>query len=386
MAKGRDKQSQKESAGFKMRSWNPRVWTGMTMSAWFGLLARHRFMASPTRWGMVLLLTPVSVFNSCLALFQKLVYGRRINRTEIQHDPLFIIGHWRSGTTLLHELMVLDSRHTYPDTYQCFAPNHFLVSRRIIAWWLRLLMPPRRPMDAMQVAWEYPQEDEFALCGMGVPSPYLQFAYPNEAHVYEPYLDMEGVSASAVARWKKAFVWFLKCITLNEPKRVVLKSPPHTCRIKILLELFPNARFVHIVRNPYEVFPSMVKTWKRLSEDQHIRVPRFEGLEDHVLKTFRHMYDVFESTHDLIDPSRFCEVRYEELVKDPTGQVRMIYDRLGLGEFDKVAPKLEEYAASKAGYKKDRYQLAEDIRDKITDQWQMFIQKYGYDQSPKDAS
>jgi hypothetical protein len=357
----------------------------MTVSALFGLLARHRFMVSPVRWSMILLLSPVSLLNSSLALLQRLVYGRRIKNTEIQHDPLFIIGHWRSGTTLLHELMVLDPRYTFPDTYQCFAPNHFLVSRRLIAWWLRLLMPPRRPMDAMQVAWEHPQEDEFALCTMGVPSPYLQFAFFNERHRYERYLDMEDVPAGAVDRWKKAFVWFLKCVTLRDPKCVILKSPPHTCRIKILLELFPNAKFVHIVRDPYEVFPSTVKAWKRLSEDQCIRAPRFEGLDDYVLDTFRHMYEVFESTRDLVDPSRFCEVRYEDLVSDPVGQVRMIYDHLGLGDFDEVLPKLQEYAAEKAGYKRDQYQLSGDIRDRITERWQFFIHKYGYGLSSDDA-
>jgi hypothetical protein len=74
------------------------------------------------------------------------------------------------------------------------------------------------------------------------------------------------------------------------------------------------------------------------------------------------------------------------LIKDPTGQVRRIYDRLGLGEFDRVLPKLEEYAASKAGYKKDRYQLSGDVRDRITEQWQLFIQKYGYGPSSHNAS
>ncbi len=386
MAEGRERKSQKEAGGFRMRLWNPRVWTGMTMSAWFGLLARHRFMAAPSRWSMVLLLSPVSVFNSSMALLQKLVYGRRIKDTEIRHDPLFIIGHWRSGTTLLHELMVLDPQHTSPDTYHCFAPNHFLVSRRLIAWWLRLLMPPRRPMDAMQIAWEHPQEDEFALCTMGVPSPYLQFAFFGERHRYERYLDMEDVPAGTVARWKKAFVRFLKCVTLVEPKRVILKSPPHTCRIKILLELFPNARFVHIVRDPFEVFPSTVKAWTRLSEDQYIGAPRFDGLEDYVLDTFQHMYEVFESTRDLIDPSRFCEVRYEDLAKDPIGQVRTIYDHFGLDDFDKVLPKLQDYAAKKAGYRSDQYQLSADIRERINQQWHLFIQKYGYGPPTDDIS
>ena len=99
-----------------------------------------------------------------------------------------MIGHWRSGTTLLHELLVRDPRHTYPDTYACFAPNHFLVS----GWWmkpcLKVLLPSQRPIDNMPAGWDHPQEDEFALCNMGVPSPYLTIIFP------EPSAAMSGVS------------------------------------------------------------------------------------------------------------------------------------------------------------------------------------------------
>ena len=158
-----------------------------------------------------------------------------------------MIGHWRSGTTLLHELLVLDSRHTYADTYDCFAPNHFLVSSWLIRPTLGLLMPARRPVDNMAAGWDHPQEDEFALCNMGVPSPYLTAAFPNCPSQYPEYLDLRDVPPAAVQRWKDSLRWFLTCLTVRRPKRIVLKSPAHTCRIKVLLEMFPNAKFVHIV-------------------------------------------------------------------------------------------------------------------------------------------
>ena len=130
-------------------------------------------------------------FGSC----NSLLFGRKIERTEIEDDPIFVIGHWRSGTTLLHELLVLDPRHTFPDTYACFSPNHFLVS----GWWmkpcLKILLPARRPMDNMVAGWDHPQEDEFALCNMGVPSPYLTNVFPNRPPQYQEYLDMRGVPA-----------------------------------------------------------------------------------------------------------------------------------------------------------------------------------------------
>ena len=170
-------------------------------------------------------------------------------------------------------------------------------------------------------------------------------------------------------------LWFLKCVTVRRPKRIVLKSPPHTFRIKVLLELFPNARFVHIIRDPYVIFPSTVKLWKRLYRDQGLQVPHGEGLEEHVFETFNRMYEVFERDRRLIPPARLCEVRYEDLVEDPIGQMRAVYEQLELGEFDRVLPALKKYFADKADYQTNRFQLSPEQRAEIDRRWRPFLER-----------
>ena len=181
-----------QKSGYKDRPWIPRFWDGMCLGGWLRLLARNRFRVAPRRIAMALLIVGIGAFNFFLWLLQTAIYGRRIDRAKIEKDPIFVIGHWRSGTTMLHELLVLDSRHTFADTYACFAPNHFLVS----SWWvkplLQILLPSRRPMDNMAAGWDRPQEDEFALCNMGVPSPYLTITFPNHPPQDQEYLDMRG--------------------------------------------------------------------------------------------------------------------------------------------------------------------------------------------------
>ena len=112
-------------AGYKDRFWIPRFWDGMCVSGWLPLLVRNRFDVSPRRIAMAVLIGGFALLNFVLWLVQHVLFGRKIERTKIDDDPIFVIGHWRSGTTLLHELLVLDPRHTFPDTYACFAPNHF---------------------------------------------------------------------------------------------------------------------------------------------------------------------------------------------------------------------------------------------------------------------
>ena len=94
----------------------------MTFGTWTKFLLRHRLAIGPRGWHVVAGVTPISLGNSVAALMQQAIYGRRIAATKV-HPPIFIIGHWRTGTTLLHELLVQDDRFTFPTTYECLAPK-----------------------------------------------------------------------------------------------------------------------------------------------------------------------------------------------------------------------------------------------------------------------
>jgi omega-hydroxy-beta-dihydromenaquinone-9 sulfotransferase len=379
MVAARDgKVAAEQKPGYKDRFWIPRFWDGMCIRGWFSLLARNRFAVAPICIGMALIISALTIVNFVLWLVEVVFFGRKIRRMKIEHDPIFVVGHWRSGTTLLHELLVLDPRHTFADTYACFAPNHFLASGWLMRPCLQFLLPSRRPMDNMAAGWDRPQEDEFALCNMGVRSPYLTSTFPNRPPQDQEYLDLNGVSAPALAEWRQAFLWFLKRITLRNPKRIVLKSPPHTARIRVLLEMFPKAKFVHIARDPYVIFPSTMNLWKRLYQDQGLQVPTCEGLEEHILATFTRMYEAFDRDRPSIGAGQFCEIRYEDLIADPAGQMRLIYEQLELGDFAAVEPAIRQYFAGKKDYKTNRYQITPAIRAEITRRWGKYFKDYGY--------
>jgi hypothetical protein len=361
------------------REWMPRIWEGINTCGWLRLLWRNRFAVGWRQLYIAAVITLVSGFNTLMGLLQWIWYGGRIRRTALREAPLFIVGHWRTGTTLLHELLILDPRHGYPTTYECLAANHFLVTGRWLPRLLWFLMPARRPMDNMAAGWDRPQEDEFALCMLGQPSPYLTIAFPNRPPQDQEALDLEGMAPAARAAWKHAFVRLLQALTFKDPRRLVLKSPTHSCRIRTLLELFPDARFVHIVRDPYVVFPSTVNLWKTLYETHGLQQPTFAGLEEYVYRTFTHLYAKLEEGKALVDPARFYELRYEELVRDPVGQMRALYEHLQLGGFEAVLPRLQEYLAGVAGYQTNRYEMSPELRAEITRRWGEVIRRYGYD-------
>jgi hypothetical protein len=361
------------------------IWAGSGFPAWIRLLARNGFRIHWTVLHVVTYVTIVSLGHTLLRGLQNLVYGRRIANTPIDQPPIFILGHWRTGTTLLHEFLALDERHVGPSTDECMEPNHFLLTEGLVSRWMPFFSLSVRPMDNMAAGFDRPQEDEFALCNLGLPSPYLTVAFPNNPPQYEEYLDLEGIPPRALARWKRVFRRFLQELTYKHHKRLVLKSPTHSCRVKTLLELFPDARFVHIVRDPYVVFPSTVNLWKSLYITFGLQRPTFQGLEEHVYKTFNRVYDKIEEGKGLIDFDRFYELRYEDLVGDPVGQMATLYDHLGLGGFEQVLPKLQAHVANNAGYKTNRYQLGDEQRAEITRRWGSVIRLYGYEPQPAPA-
>jgi LPS sulfotransferase NodH len=341
------------------------------------MILRNGLRISPTRWPMAFAISLVSFFNSAARPFQELWFRHLISLTQIKGDPIFIIGHWRSGTTLLHELMVLDGRFGCPNTYECFAPNHFLVSQKWITK-LRFLLPEQRPMDNMAAGWDKPQEDEFAICNLGLPSPYQTMAFPNTGPHFQEYLDFEGVSREEIDRWKAGLQWFLRRVSCLTPKQLVLKSPPHTGRIKVLLEMFPKAKFVHIVRDPNVVFPSTTRLWKTLYKFQALHEPSYEHLDEYVFENFERMYRAFEAQKDLIEPKNLVELRYEDLVRDPVAEVGRIYQHLQLGEFDRARTAIEAYQQDKKDYKPNKHQLDPELKQQIERRWGPFMRRYGY--------
>jgi omega-hydroxy-beta-dihydromenaquinone-9 sulfotransferase len=346
------------------------------------LIYRGRFAFSPKLLYLLGLTTAVTTVQTFLRLAQSAIV-RRFRRTDAP-DPLFILGHWRTGTTWLHEMLILDRRHTYPTTYQCFLPCSFLLT----SWakpYLHWLLPERRLMDNMTVDWDKPQEDEFALALLGAPSTYNTLAFPNQDLADPHALALEKLSASDRARWERKFRGLIESLQVWDGRRLVLKSPPHTARIPTLLRMFPNAKFVHLVRNPYVVYLSTINLWQKLYHAQGLQVPLAQSmpkLEKIVLDLFVQLHESYEQSRSLIPAGQLVEMKYEDLVRDPKGELARVYSELNLGEFDRVLPEVEAYLAARAQYERNTWALDNATRQRIEHHWGPIIRQYGYQAPP----
>jgi hypothetical protein len=236
-------------------------------------------------------------------------------------------------------------------------------------------------MDDMPAGWDRPQEDEFAMCMLGQPSPYFQIAFPGDPFADIDSLDLRNLDANAKSHWSATLANFLRRISLLNPgRRFVLKSPPHSARISTLLRQFPEARFIHIVRNPYEVFSSTVRLWRALYRHHAFQIPNEQDLHRYVFEAGRRLYTALEAGKKHIPAGRFVEVRFEELVKDPVGQMNLIYRELGLSGFKAVEPAIHEYLADwNSHHRRHRHTFDEETINSIEREWGEIARHYGYD-------
>jgi hypothetical protein len=361
-----------------MRKPHLRVWLGCGLIPWLKILVAGRFALTPSALPEVALTTIASLINSLLSALERVALGwRRIDRT-ILPPPIFIVGHWRTGTTLLHELLVLDPRHVSPNTYQCMVPGHFLLSERRLTRLLARVLPRRRPMDRMPVRWSGPQEDEFALCNLGLPSPYLMFAFPEQARRFAPHFDLVSLPEATRARWRTEMTRFFRRVTQQTPGRLVLKSPPHGFRIPLLDVWYPGALFINIVRHPHAVVPSTLRMLKEMANIHSLAKRRFDKPLEFALDNFLAHDQALAEARLHLPPERYHELRYEDLIADPVAALGAIYEHFGLGDFDAMAARIAAYFSERRGYRPNVHELPPELRATIDSRCRDYMARYDY--------
>ncbi len=363
------------------RRLGPGPFSGVTLGSWWQVLRDNHFSIDPTYWPRAALITLGAIPNSLVSWLEQYWYRRAIESAEIQ-PLLFVLGSWRSGTTHLHNLLAVDDRFAFPNLYQVTCPRTFLLSERGMAWLIDLCMPKRRPQDTVKFGVKEPQEEDFAMCSLSGQSALLSMAFPRNVAYYQRFMTLANLSPSELARWQASYVLFLKKLTLKYGRPLVLKTPPNMARIKTLLEMLPDARFVHIHRNPYDVFRSAKHTlltagpWWQL---QRANYQDEELINRQLIEQGKILYDNFFAQRSLIPAGRLYDVAFQELERDPIGQVRGVYQALGLPDFDYVSKRLRAYVDSLADYKKNVFtELPDELRQRLHREWRQCFDEWGY--------
>lgn len=339
-------------------------------------------------WRRALFITAVSALTAPLRLYERARYNRAVDRAPITQPPIFILGHWRSGTTNLHYLMSQDPQLGYITMFQMVAPDMLFVGERVIKPAFAKVTPTKRPIDNLPLSIDGAQEEEFGLATMSPHSFYHCWFFPRQMeHYLQTYAVFSNTAPQVVAEWNRHYLHLLRKATLNMGgKRLLIKNPTNTGRIRQLLELFPDAKFVNIVRDPYRVFLSMRYMVTVNYNSLQLQAITPEQIEENVLHIYEEVMQQYLRDRALIPPENLVEVRFEDLEQAPLAEVERVYTQLGLPGLAEARPGFQAYVDSLRGYKKNPLNLSDADIARVNERWGFAFDAWGYERQIPGAS
>jgi hypothetical protein len=315
-----------------------------------------------------------------LRWWERLRYGRQLRGTAIHPEPVFLLGYGRSGTTHLHNLLWKDPQFGVVSNYQASLQPIALTGRGWMERYLAGRIPTRRPMDNVAITLDGPQEEEIALLNSTEHSPLHFMSFPRALPgIYDPYVCELGRDHEKLEGFRRAYMDVLRKATLlSAGKRLVLKTPTNTARIPFLLETFPNAKLVHIVRNPYLVFQSMRNMYRKILPGEALQEFDWNDIDAWMAQAYVSVMGRYLDDRKQVPKGQLFEVRFEELDERPLEVLPQLYEALGLGGFERALPEFERYLGQLGTFEKNRFEFPTDVVEAVHQHWGFALDAFGY--------
>ncbi len=354
---------------------------GSTLKNFFAL---HRSHAVEPRYRTKFYLTAaVAAIFEIFNFIERITWQGRIRNHKLKTPPIFIIGFWRSGTTLLHNLMCQDPEASYTTTFQAVFPNLMLTQ----SWWLKSLLnyfiPEARPFDNVRMDVDFPQEEEFGMMNVQPYTIYKFFIYPADFdRIIEEELFTGNLPPEKIAQWKEQYAAMIAKAEFNTGgSRYIGKNPCNLARIGLLKSMYPDAKFIFIHRNPYQVTESLYKFILSIFEGVQLQDTPATYTRETVVRLYEKIMLNYFRDREALPASELIEIRMDEFVKDKQGHLRKIYETFGLGDFERVLPHIEKFLVENP-YAKDEPVQPEPETIALVNRYAAYVvKKLGYAQT-----
>ena len=305
---------------------------------------------SSKRVPVALLLTVSGLVVEPFAWLQSLWHGRRIPACACPDNPVVVIGHWRSGTTYLHQLMGSDPCAATASNSLTVAPQVALLLKPLLQPLLHRTMTPIRPIDAVPWGADDPQEDEVGLSRLTMDSHMAGIAFPRD------YLHhLKRTVLRTTTAYERALVMFCRLTWLHAgfgKHHLLIKNPAHSARVPLLLRLFPRCRFILLKRRPIDAVRSLVLVKQRLASLVGLQDPPDQITQvEETVAAHRLLMEAFEASRQLIPAGQLTEVAFDDLRDAPVATVERIYTDLAIDSWAQAKAPIARRAAQSSRYR-----------------------------------
>lgn len=358
----------------------PHILHFSTLRNWLTLLWRYGDQIEPGHRLRAFRITLFIIATIPIRVFERLRFGLPVRRHKLTEPPVFIIGHWRSGTTNMHNLMLQDPQFASVTMLHCAIPSGFLTWEWLARWILTRRLPKSRPMDAVPLGIDEPMSEDFALAGLTHMSHYLNYFFPRIAEqTFRQTVLFEGANSRDVAHWSRMFEYLLRKVSYaSHGRRLLLKNPPNLGRVSEVLKLYPDAKFIHVYRNPYLVHASTMKLMERFMVNLAFQSHDPREIEEFGARRHQLIFENWERDKGLIPAQNLIELRHEDITARPMEIVEQIYQQFGLTTWPNMQPRLKVYTDTLIGYKNNEYRFDREYVERLNPYLKAFAERHGY--------
>lgn len=346
-------------------------------------------------WGWVIFF-PTFILFTRLTLLLDRIFFPRYAKEQIK-KPVFIIGNPRSGTSFLHRLLCQTNDFVAFETWQLFVPSLTarVLVKPIVNYLIKSgrtkLMPEESGHEFYINAIEH---DEF-LFVHNLDTQFVILLSPL-AFDDKDYPELCFYDQQPESRRQNSVRFFKSCLQRQAyylgKEQVIAHTHFSTCRVKTLLEAFPDAKFIYLVRSPYETIPSHLtleyntfKNQNRLNDVPSSDLQRyFNRRYNYDLELYRYFYELQKNQE--IPAESLLVVPYQHLKKDLAQTVEQIMAFIGIKPSAELQQVIQQQAESQFDYqRKHKLMNLEDFgltTEKIAQDFSFVFDEYGFDKTP----
>ncbi len=345
------------------------------------LLIDNKFVINVKQIPKVFVLFISNLLNLPFILLQKIFFFGKIKKVKIEKDPIFILGHWRSGTTFLSNLITRDQQFGFFNILQTYQPSTYIILKPLLHFFGKKVIPKQRPMDNIKISLDLPQEEDYAIANRSLYSMVHFIAFPRNFNKYYYKFGLfDGIGRNQYKSWRRIYISEIKKATyVADGRQLVIKTPINTGRIKQILEIFPNAKFIHISRNPYKTCLSTQKMYKNffpLYDLQYIADD--DELEETQFKVYEALYRKYFEQKSLIPEGNLVEIKYEHFIKNPLEHIQLIYKNLGLSGYEDAEDSFIAHIEGEKKYSPNSYIYDQEKLARIKEKLLFAFEGLGY--------
>jgi hypothetical protein len=262
---------------------------------------------------------------------------------------------------------------------EVYAPHFFLAFPKFTRKLIEASLPETRPMDNIKIDADLPGEEEHSMGAYDKYGFFHSMIFPRNFKTYAKYKSFDKAKPRDLKRWKKRYHFFLKKVAYkNNGKRLVLKNPANTYRVRHLIEMYPEARFIHLYRNPYEVIKSTIKFHNDTAEIFALQTWNMKELEQNVIDIYQELYLDWDDKIKNVPRNQWLDLKYEDFIQRPMESVREVYSKLDITGFEEYQEDIASFLDEQRKYQPNKYSFTEDFIQNVNKKCGHIFDRFGY--------